>query len=352
MANRLLRYEWALFRNSFADAFARKRDRLLLALVVTFALLWLSGKLSSFALPGTSPHAFWLAALAVLPAFAWHRQLMTRLAWLSEYSALAPAAIERRSRRAYLLAAHSLIAVPLLIGAAVFYQVEGLVVATVAYALGLGIANVIPIRIVPRDAPTHRRAVSIGRAPMLRAILRRQTLGSARPGPAALMIVAAVFVLTAASIWLSRDLPGPIRLATPILPALLALLVAGRLDAALIGFLPYAGRRALTVGLAISVLPAAGFAAAGAAILVIRPPESTALLSILSLLHLVFIIAGLERAWLYPGRYGRSVDLQVQIEFAGLALIVLMLPPFALAALAWRLWSLQRRYSRFVWLHP
>ena len=352
MANRLLRYEWALFRISFPDAFARTRDRLLLALVTLFALLWLSDKLGSLALPAESPRTFWLAALAVLPAFAWHRQLMARLAWLAEHSAVAPAAIERRSRRAYLLAAHSLIAVPLLIGAIVLCQAAGLAVAAVAYAVGLGIAGVLPIRIISRDAPSHRRAASVGRAPMLGAILRRQTLGSASPGPAALLIVAAVFALTAAAAWLTRDLADALRLSGPVLPSLLALLVASRLDAGLIGFLPYAGRRTLAVGLAVSALPAAIFAAAGAAILVIRPPETIALLAILLLLHLVFIAAGLSRAWLYPGRHGRSVNLQVQIEFAALALIFLMLPPLALAALVWRLWRLQRRYSRLIWLHP
>ena len=187
---------------------------------------------------------------------------------------------------------------------------------------------------------------------MFRAILRRQTLGSARPGRTVLLIVAASFALTAASIWLSRGLPDAVRLAAPMLPSLPALLAASRLDAELIGFLPYAGRRALATGLAVSAFPAANFAAAAAAIVALRPPQTIALLAILLLLHLVFIVAGLARAWLYPGRHARSVDLQVQIEFAGLALIFLMLPPLALAALVWRLWWLHRRYSRLIWMHP
>ena len=185
---------------------------------------------------------------------------------------------------------------------------------------------------------------------MLGAILRRQTMDSARPELAALIIVAATFALTAAALWLSHAQSDAIRLAAPLLPSLLALLISCRLDAALIGFLPYAGRGPLAVGLAVSVLPAAGFAAAAAAILVIQPRDMAALLAIMVLFHLVFLLAGLARAWQYPGRHGRSVDLQVQIEFAALALIALMLPPFALIALAARLWWLNRRYSRLLWI--
>jgi len=351
MANRLLRYEWALFRNSFADGFARRRDRLLLLLVAIFAFFWLRDRLGSLALPAMSPRAFWLAVLAALPAFAWHRQLMARLAWLTEHSAVAPAAMERRSRRAYLHTAHALVAVPLLAGAILLYPAAGAALALLAYAAGIGIAACIPMRLAPRDTPANRPSpASVGGGAMLRAILRRQTLDSARPGRAALLIVTTGFALTAAAIWLCRGQPDAVRLAAPLLPPFLALLIASRLDAALIGFLPYAGRGALAVGLAVSALPAAGLAAASAAILVMRPPETLALLAILLLLHLVFIVAGLGRAWLYPGRYGRSVDLQVQIEFAGLALIGLMLPPLALAALVWRLWWLHRRYSRLVWI--
>ncbi|HKR25504.1 MAG TPA: hypothetical protein VJS15_09615, partial [Allosphingosinicella sp.] len=185
---------------------------------------------------------------------------------------------------------------------------------------------------------------------MLRAILRRQTLDSARPELAALIIVAATFALTAAALWLSHGRSDALRLAAPLLPSFLALLISCRLDAALLGFLPYAGRGPLAVGLAVSALPAAGFAAAAAAILVMQPRDMSALLAILLLVHLVFLLAGLARAWQYPGRHGRSVDLQVQIEFAALALIAAMLPPFAPVALAARLWWLGRRHSRLLWL--
>jgi len=353
MANRLLRYECALFQNSFADAFARKRDRLLLLLVVIFASFWLRDRLGSLALPPASPRAFWLAALSLLPAFAWHRQLMARLAWLIEHSAVAPAAMERLSQRVYILVAHAFVSVPLLIGATVLYSAAGWALALLAYAAGVGVAAYIPLRITRRDAQAPQRgSAAVGGAPMLHALLRRQTLGSARPGRAALLIVAASFAFTAAAIWLSSGMSDAVRLAAPVLPPFLALLIASRLDAGLIGFLPYAGRRALSVGVAVSALPAANFAAAAAAVFAMRQLEMIPLLLILLLLHFVFIIAGLGRAWLYPGRHGRSVDLQVQIEFVGLALIFLMLPPLALAALVWRLGWLHRRYSRLIWIHP
>jgi hypothetical protein len=179
-----------------------------------------------------------------------------------------------------------------------------------------------------------------------------QTLDSERPELAASLIVVATFALTIAALWPGGTQSDAIRLGVPVLPAFLALLITCRLDAALVGFLPYAGRGALSIGLAVSALPAACLFAAAAAILVARPPSTAALLAILVLLHLLFLIAGLARAWLYPGRNGRSVDLQVQIEFAGLALIATVLPPVALAALGWRLWWIERRHKRLVWIQP
>jgi dolichol kinase len=348
MANRLLRYESALFRNAFAEGFARKRDRLLLLLVAIFAFFWLRDALSRFAWPAVPPHAFWAAALAALPGFAWHRQLMARLAWLREHSAVAPAAAEGRSRRPYVLAAHALAAIPLLAAAILLDPLAGPAAALLAYAAGAGLAALIPIRIASREA-AHALAAP-GSHAMLGAILRRQTLDSARPGLAASLLVTAVFALTAAALWLSRGQSDAIRIAGTMLPAFLALLVTCRLDAELIGFLPYAGRRALSLALAVSALPAAGLAAAAAAILVVRPDDMIAMLTILVLLHMLFIVAGLARAWLYPGRNGRSVDLQVQIEYAGLALIAFVLPPLALIALGWRIWWLGRRYSRLLWV--
>jgi len=174
MANRLLRYEWALFQNSFADAFARKRDRLLLLLVVIFALFWLRDRLGSLALPPASPRAFWLTALSLLPAFAWHRQLMARIAWLIEHSAVAPAAMERLSQRAYILVAHAFVSVPLLIGATVLYSAAGWALALLAYAAGVGVAAYIPLRRrrlyphphhPPRPAAAPRRVGCGGRRP-------------------------------------------------------------------------------------------------------------------------------------------------------------------------------------------
>ena len=349
MANRLLRYELALFRTSFADGFARKRDRLLLVLVALFAFFWLRDALGSFALPDMP---LWLAALAAAPAFAWHRQLGARLAWLAEHSALAPEALEPRSRRAYLISAHLLAALPLLATALLLGAVTGPAAALIAYAGGIGLAALLPIRSGPREpAAASVRRQRDGNA-VLRAVLRRQTLDSARPDLMALLIVAATFTLTAASLWLGRAHGDVIRLAVPMLPAFLALLVTCRFDAALIGFLPYAGRGALSVGLAVSALPATCLLAAAAAILVMQPEGMLSLIAILVLMHLVFLLTGLARAWLYPGRSGRAVDLQVQIELAGLALIAMMLPPVAIAALGFRLWWLERRHRRFLWIQP
>lgn len=350
MANRLLRYDLALFRASFAEGFARTRDRLLLLLVAIFALLWLGDALGRLALP---PLPLWLATLAAAPAFVWHRQLKARLAWLREHSAVAPAASEGRGRRSYLLCAHCLLAVPLLAASMVLGPVPGPALALLVYGVGVGFAALVPIRTETRDAPAGPSPASRRRRSskaMLNAILRRQALNSRRPGPTALLIVAATFALTMAALLLSRGQSDAVRLAAPLLPPLLALLVTCRLDAELIGFLPYAGRRAFPVGLAVSALPAAALGAAATAILIMQPRGLLALLAILILLLALVTVAGFGRAWLYPGRSGRAVDWQVQIEFTGLALIAAVLPPVALAALGGRLWWLRRRYSRLLWI--
>lgn len=342
MTNRLLRYETALFGNAFAEGFARKRDRLLLVLVAIFAFFWLRDALSRFEWPILP---IWLAALAALPGFVWQRQLMARFAWLREHSAVAPAADE--GRRSYHLVAHALVAAPLMAAAILLDPFVGPASALPAYAAGAGLAALVPIRTAGREM-SQALAAPGGHA-MLGAVLRRQTLDSARPGLAALLLITAIFAFTAAALWLSRGQSEAVRLAAALLPSLLALLVSCRLDAELISFLPYAGRGALKLGLAVSALPAAGCAAATAAILLVHPADLAAI-AILVLLHLAFITAGLARAWLYPGRNGRSVDLQVQIEFAGLALIAFVLPPLAPVALGGRLWWLGSRYSRLLWV--
>lgn len=348
MANRLLRYELLLFRASFAAAFDRARDKTLLLVVLVVGAFWLKERIAGASALTLPPSAIWLALLAAPAGFGWQRLIRARLDWLAEHSALAAPALAARTRRAYLVAAHLLVAIPLLSVAALL-GIGGWALAALAYATGTGLASIArKARSAEEDAPVSARRAP-ARQPAFRAILRRQTLDSARPGRAAAALVAATFALTFLAAWLSRGQPDALRFAAILSPPLLALLLTSRADAELIGFLPFAGYRPGFVAVAVSALPAACLAASALAVVAVRPHHAVAILIILLLLHLAFILTGIARAWLYAGRSGRSVDLQVQMEFAGLVLIAALLPPLALAALAWRLWMLRRHYASLLW---
>ena len=182
------------------------------------------------------------------------------------------------------------------------------------------------------------------------ALLRRQTLDTRHPLWTAAALVAGNLVLTALAGRVGAGSTEAVQIAALVAPSLLSLLLVTRTDSVLIGFLPYAGFRPIVVALAVSALPAACFAAAAVATLAVRPAQAGAGIGILAILYLGFIVIGIARAWLYPGRQGRSVDLQVQIEFVGLVLIAVLMPPLALVALGWRMWVLRRRYLDRLWM--
>jgi hypothetical protein len=355
MANRLLRYELTLFRRSFADAFDRKRDRLLLLLVAVLALLWLREQAAGAATLALPPGAVWLAAAAAPIGFAWQRLVLTRLALLSEHSAVAANALDRRERHFYFASAHLLALVPLgaaaaMLAAATGREVEALALATLAYALGLALASVRVPASEEKPEPVDRAWPYRRRRAALNAILQRQTLDSRRPERTALLIVLTIFALTAAAAWFGHDQPGAGRIAAILLPSLLGLALASRIDSGLLGFLPFAGYPPSFVACAVAALPAANLAASVVAVLLVRPPDLPAILAVLLFLHAAIILAAIARAWLYPGRNGRSVDLQVQAEFAGLLVIAVVLPPLALFALVWRLAILQRHCRSLLWV--
>lgn len=348
MANRLLRYELLLFRNSFADAFGRARDKALLLVVLVIGAFWLRERLAGVAAPALPQGAVWLALLAAPAGFGWQRMVKARLDWLAEHSPLAAPALEARTRRAYLAAAHALAAIPLLAAAAML-GLAGPGLAALAYGAGAGLAS-IPRRVKgAQEEATRPPSSPPAGQPALRAILRRQAFGGARPGRASAALVAATFALTFLAAWLTKGQPDALRFAAILAPPLLALLLTSRADAALIGFLPFAGYRPGFVALAVSALPVACLAASALAVAAAWPDHALAILVVLFLLHLAFVLTGIARAWLYPGRNGRSVDFQVQMEFFGLVLIAVLLPPLALVALAWRLWVLRRRHASLLW---
>jgi hypothetical protein len=357
----LLRHELALFSRSFADAFSRKRDRLLLAIVAALALLWLRHAMShpeTIALP---PGWQLLALIAAPIAFQWNRLVNRRLAWLAEESAVAPFAADGPAQRRYRAAAQLPILVPLLAELTFLGAVgggmataAGLMVA--AYGFGTLAARVRIGRGRPgADAGRGSRPAERpfrGPRTALLALLRVQALNRSRPVGLLVMLLAANALLTLAGASLTRGSAPGLHFAASVLPSLLLIAATIRNDARLVGFLAFAGYPAGFVALAVSALPAASLAAASGAVLGSGTDSAPTAIAILALLHLAAALAAIARAWLSPGKDARKVDLQVMLEAAGLLVIASIQPLLGLAALVLRLWRLRGLYRASMWLQP
>jgi hypothetical protein len=338
MANRLIRYDAALLRRFLADGFRGPGDALLLALVAAIAVAWL--RQQRLILP---PGAVWFALLAGPAGFAWQRLARLRLARLAEHSAVAAAALDRRERRAWLCLAHLLAGLPLLAGGALFGMAVGQPLtatglAVAASAAGAGLAFVLSAprwRLASGRSPPSVTPLGSGRRAVLAIVLAKQTLGIRHPLLRAGLLLLASLILSLTAGWSGRGLTEPVRFALPLLPSLVVLLLSARLDAGLLAFLPSIGHRPAFIALAVSALPLGSLVAATGALLLIGSGPGPFIVMVLA--HLAFILLGISRAWLYPGRAARSVDLQLQLEFCGLVAAAIMLPPLAVAAALWRL---------------
>jgi hypothetical protein len=354
VTNRLLRYEAVLMRRAFADAFARRRDQLLLALILVLAALLLRERISAGLVRPFPRGVLWLALLTVIPAFACQRHLAARLGWLAEHSVIADAALRPRARAAHLALAYALVAVPLLAAAvwlglcvgrpfpAIGLAVVGTVVGAAAANLPVGLGTRISSGSSPRSA-SH----AIGLGAVLRAIVARQTIES-HPAGAAVIILALIFGLTLAVCLVGRGQPELPATLLALLPLAVALIIVSRIDASRCGFLPFAGYGPAFVGAAVALMPLACGVAAAVALSLARSAP-IALLAAALLTGLAVIVA-LARTWLYPGRQRRAVDLQLQIELAALALIGILALPLAALALLWRLATFYRRAARRLWM--
>lgn len=351
MANRLIRYDAALLRRALADAFGGVRDMLLLALVAVIAVAWLRQQMLS-ALPG----ALWFAALAGPAGLAWHRLARLRLARLAEHSPVAAAALDGRERRAWLAVAHLILGLPLLAAALLLGVATGRPWAAVglgvaAYIVGASMASVPPI--LRWRLETRRNTLSVaplgsGTRAVFALVLARQTLGARQPLLRAGLLLLASFLVTVLASWWGRGLPAPLAFVPLLLPSLAVLLLSMRLDAALLGFLPSAGYRPGFIALTVSALPAGSCLVGGAAFLVTG--QGPGLLAMLALSHLALALVNVARAWLYPGRTMRSVDVQLQLEVAGLVALAVLLPPLAIAAAGWRYWHYYRHCRAKRWM--
>jgi hypothetical protein len=351
MANRLIRYDATLVRRSLVDAFGGVRDMLLLALVVMIGAAWLRQQVL-----WSPPDAVWFAALAGPAGFIFQRLAQRRLARLAENSAVAAAALDVREYRAWLLVAHfmsglPLLAAALLLGIATGRPMSAIGLAAAAYAVGAGAAFGQP-RL--RWQPGQRRdsssvaPLSTGARAVIALVLARQTLGNRRPFLRAGLLLVADFLLTALGSWWARGLPVPLAFVPFFLPSLVVLLLATRLDAALLGFLPSVGYRPGFIALAVSALPAGACLSGGAAFVLTGQGPGPIIL--LALAHLAFLLINIARAWLYPARTRSSVDLQLQLEVAGLIAAGILLPPLAIAAAGWRFWHFCRHCRAARWM--
>jgi hypothetical protein len=352
----LLRYELTLFARSFADSFSRTRDRLLLAIVAVFGLLWLRQGLAD---GPALPRGFELLALGAGPiSFQWNRLVVRRLAWLAEESALAPVAAQYRARLRYRLAVQlpALAVVGFaagMLGALAGRSLPAVGLAAAAYAAG-GLAALVPVG-EPRTRRPGRFSLKpslSGPRTALLALIRVQAMKASRPGRALGLLIAGNAVLTSTGAFLSRESTPGAQFAAALLPSLLLLAATARNDARLAGFLAFAGFGTGYVALAVSILPAASLAAASAAVLASAPAAPASLLVPLALLHLGAALVAVARAWLSPGRNDRKVDLQVQLEAAGLVALGAILPPLGMLAFLARLWSLRSGYRASIWLQP
>jgi hypothetical protein len=351
MANRLIRYDAALLRRFLADNFGGPRDLLLLALVATLGVAWL--RQQTLAAP---TDAVWAALLAGPAGFALQRMGRQRLGALGEHSPVAPAALDGRERRTWFILAHFLLWLPLLAAASLLGAATGRLWAAVAlaaasYAAGAGLAMILPALRGRRGEGWSRPSVAPlghGRRAVLEMVVARQTLGTARPLVRAGVLLLGSFLLTVAANWWGRGVPVPLAFIPLLLPSLIVLLLAARLDAALLAFLPAAGHRPGFIALAVSALPAGSLLAGSAALLVTK--QGIGIVIVLALAHLAFILIAIARAWLYPGRTRQSVDFQLQLEVAGLVAAAILLPPLALAAAGWRFWHFHRHCRAKRWM--
>src|SRR5205085_1204623 len=215
--------------------------------------------------------------------------------------------------------------------------------AAASYAAGAGLAMIFPVLRWQRGAGWSRPSVAPlgrGRHAVIALVLARQTASTRRPLVRAGLLLMASFLLTVMTSWWGRGLAVPLVFVPLLLPSLIVLLLAARLDAALLAFLPAAGYRPGFIALAVSALPAGSLLAGAGAFLLTG--QGIGIVVVLALAHLAFILIGIARAWLYPGRTRRSVDFQLQLEVAGLVAAAILLPPLAIAAAGWRFWHFHR----------
>ena len=355
--NALLHYELALFGRSFRNAFSRTRDRVLLGLVLVLGLLWVQAELTGAGAAAMPRGSEWLALAAAPVAFSWNAMLLRRLAWIGEHGPLAPAAAAADARRRYLAVAQLPVLIPAFLAAVAIGAAVGRVgfavgAAAVGYAMGLMAARLrshfTALPSAERQSGRSGIGQIAGRHAAFLSLLRVQVWGAAPPERAAILLVLCNALLTFVA---CRLADGQIlRLAAAALPSLLFLGATARSDSQLVGFLAFRGHSAGFVALAVSAIPGASLIAAAGAVALCGSPDLLSMLGILLLLHFGAALIAVTRAWLSPGREGRRVDLQVQIEAAAMAVAAFVFPPLAAVLLLGRMWTLRRGYASSLWL--
>lgn len=356
MAASLLKYDLSLARRSFADAFATRRDRLLLAIVTIFFLLWLHDAAMRGA-PPLPPRFALLAVLAAPASFGWNRAVLRRLAWFGEASVIAPEALVARARLSY-LGCTQLPLLAVLAFAVLFLsqrtgeRIQPAAVALLCYGAGLALTLMVEGRdgrkgSVRRHVPAPGAEAAGG---AFRTLLARQTFGARRPVRIAALLAVGTALATLAVCWFAAAEPFAARLAAALLPSALSLVATGRNAPEIVSLLAFAGHPARLVALSVCALPAVNLAAVSMMLFLATPEGWAEMLGGLLLLHLLAALIATERAWLSPGRSARGVDFQVQLEMLGLLIIALLFAPLAFVAAAWRLWLMHRHYSALLWI--
>lgn len=359
----LIHYDLTILRRSAAAAFARKRDILLLILVIPVGLMLVIARMSDgAALLIALPNPLKLG-LAILLALALNIAVGRRLAHLREDSLVARRALQPRQAVAHaafwnVLPAASLLL--LLIGAtdpaslAVALSLAYLTGVALAAACESGQALLRSHRARPRKDRRGRRAPqgATRRGRIVALLAGRAGLFGPRFAANLLGFLAIGAMLGAAQSLLALIVSTPAAWSMAGLPLLVLLLALLRTQPASLRFLLALGSNPLLPGLvatALAVSLVGGFLAA--ALLTNAAPALT-LLAGGAVVLLLFAALSLLSSLHFATKRRHDAEMAMQVDLVAAAIVGFIALPLAPLFLATRLWLLARRADTMRHLLP
>lgn len=351
---RLVLYDLMILRRGARAAFARKRDILLLLVVVPLLLAFaISYAGKAAAAVGALPLAAQMAAAASI-AMLVNAAIGHRLAYLWEHSMVARYALQSRPA-----AVHTCFWNLLPLGV-----VAGLIVASgpaltaalvlLAYAAGGALAAILQAAMTRLRAWTNRHGQGMrdARPRELRGVTRRQraiALLAGRSGlfgpslAANLLGIAAIgAAIGGLHLGLSSQMAGPAPLAIAGLLLLVALLALLRMHPSLLRYWNYLGLDPILPAVIAFALAAA---LVGGALAVSLPGPFASPFAILAAaltLLLLFLAIALLRTLHFATKPRQLAEMAMTVEIVAVALTGFLAPPLAPVLLIARIWLLAR----------